>query len=328
MSEETTSTPAAPAETPAPKTTADFHAAAIAAMEAAEQADATPAPAEETAVKESEPAVVEKTEAKDDAPKPEEKKEEAPKTEEKDTLLKKSFETLAKEKAALRKERDAAKAEREELAKYRTLDNAVKNKDAMGVLAALGLPYSSLVDQLVGKKTESKAEAPEESVESKYLARIEALEQENKAAKFKADVTALESKITQIANMKKEKFPLSTGEEDFAPAVREYLLNYVRENEDPPGDTIEESIEIALEAMEERFNQQAAKWRKKLGLTAAETSSSVTTAERVVEPVKSVVTKSKTLSNSHTSAPATGITNPSNSSDYRRAALEALNKLD
>lgn len=330
--ETATAAPAAPeTAAPSPNSTEGARAAALKALEAAEAAESAPAEEPKEAAKAEPPAEKEEAaEEKEIEAKEEKEENKEEKKEERDTLLKKSFDVLAREKAALRKEREEAKAEKAELAKYRTLDLAVKNKDPMGVLAALGLPYSTLVDQLTGRKTEEKpSEAQTASKkEEEYLQRIEALEQARKEEKYQRDVQALDSQIEKLALSKKDKFKLSTSEDDFAAGVRDYLLNHIKETGSPPGEDLEESIEMALEAIEAKFEAQAAKWRKKLGLTAAEMSNTITKAESAAESVKSVTTKSKTLSNSHASAPVASPTKLSSSTDYRKAALEALNKLD
>ncbi len=280
----------------------------------------------------SEPDGVEKTaevpkEVAKELAAPESKKEEKPE------LLKKSFEKLAQESAALRKEKDELKAERAIVDKYKMVDKMVESKDAMGLLATFGIKYSTWVKQVMekGEGAPDAEETPKGTKVDPMATRIEALEKIINEERYNRSVDQLLGKIEEVAKAQADKFPLVNSDKATVKQVHSYLLDFVQRTGKPPGDTIEESVQMALEAVEADQGKEAEKWRKRLGLTDKKVASSVEEVTKSAsDPAASeLANKSKTLTNSHASAPRTvGSNNQSETpEELRRKATELLNKL-
>ncbi len=332
-----TKTPAPrPVFTPSADTAATAQAAALKMLEGAVIDDSSvPIEAGDKPVKAAEP-VEEESPAEDKAPvvEPEDKKDEKPAVEEKkdeklSDPLKNSFEKLAREKADMRKETEALKIREAKVAKFEMLERAVANDDALGALQMLGLKYSTLVKQEINKGRSAPAQEEEASDEpNPYEQRIAALEGTIREQKMREADTNLRGRVSDIVKGAASKYPNVSADPELARDVVEQLLAFTKQAGRPPGDTIEESIAMALEAVEQREEQAAQKYLKRKGLTDVKPADNMATVgpKSAVDPAASeLAKKSKTLTNSHASAPrAVGSTTAETPEELRAKALALL----
>ncbi len=321
----------------APSTAAEAQAAALKMLEGAVIDDSTaPAEAGDKPVKaapvETDPDAENPGEEKNPG---EETKEEAKpeaKEEKKEGLpdpLKNSFERLAREKAEMRKETESLKAREAKVSKYEMIERAVANDDAMGVLQLHGLKYSTLVKQEIAKGRPGAAPAAEpEAEENPYETRIAALERTIREQNIKQADSELKGHVSSAVKAAASKYPNVSADPELTGDVVEQLLNFVKQTGKPPGDTLEESIHMALEAVELREEKAAQKYLKRKGLTDVKPADSISPAgtKSAVDPVASELTKkSRTLTNSHASAPRTvGSTTAETPEELRAKALALL----
>ncbi len=254
--------------------------------------------------------------------KPEEKVE--AKKEGLDDPLKKSFERLALEKKEQRDREANLKTREAAVAKYELLDKAAAAQDAMGALTMLGIPYSALVNQLTGGRApadEPEKEAPAGN-ESEALKRVAALETQLSKERFDRNMSALHTEFGTIAKANAKKYPLVAEDPELIRQAHANLVEFVRRTGSPPGETREESIAIALEAVQVTAEKEAEKWRKKLGLTAAPAASNTEAAapKSAVEPASELGMPSRTITNSHASAPQKVAGSTAKTPDELRAA--------
>jgi len=292
--------------------TTDYVAAALAVAETPSEAPA--APAAGVTVAQPLEAEVSAAEAKDgETPAAEPAKEpEAAKPVDK---VAKGYEDLARDKAALR-------AEREELKQYRALADAKKNGDAMALLAAAGIPWSKAAEQVLASGS-LKAEKEEPEVDPRD-ARLAALEQEissRKEAETKASVLSA-AKARTGADPEKFKLVAKMGEE--GKAIR-YIEQYFSKFGELPGETLDESIELALEAVEQELSKESKRWESVL--TSFKGASTVPAKSAV--PADGAVSKQapKTLTNNVGAGPAPASAapkKPKTDAEYVAAAIEAI----
>ncbi len=244
--------------------------------------------------------------------------------------LRKSFEQLAKEKKALRDEQTAVKAEGAKFEKYRMLDAAVKNGDALGALAALGMGYGHVVKQLTGGKAppevEGATEEPEQG-ENPLAAEVRELRAIVQKDRFERGGERLLGKMNELTRSMATKLPNVAADPALVEEARQYLYDFTRETGAPPGANINESMQMALEAVEARESATVEKWKKRLGLTVAKATADNTPAatKSAVEQPASDLGSRKTLSNSHASSPnVAGSTRPETVEELQAKALRLL----
>jgi hypothetical protein len=318
----------------------DYMAAALAATDAAVAApevEIVAAPAPVTAVAAAEaPAADEPevSEADDDSPvaeapaasKPEVKPE--VKVEAKPSRLEKSYDDIARQQAAIRKDREALAAEKTELASARSLAEAAKRGDAMALLAAAKIPWSKAAKQVleghgveVPDDEEPEADAPtalRQEVDQ-LKARLAARDAADTQAQF---MNALQTKLKEGG----DKFKLVAARKAEMQAVR-FISDFYNETGRLPGEDFDETMEIALEAVEARLVKERDSWAPLL--TSASGAVTVPASKSAV-PAGAVSQQApKTLTNSSGSGPKGA---PSNSpsklktdEDYIAAALELAN---
>lgn len=301
----------------------DYVAAAIAAAEASETPSSEPA-AEEVQPSTPEPASTgtAETDSSDNSP-PVEKKPDSLEAPAKVDRVAKGFEDLAREKAMFRAEREKFKAEQAEAQEFANLRIAAKKKSAMALLAAAGIPWSQAAQEVLegtgGGAPEKKESTPEEDPRE---ARIAALEREiatAKAAAGRADVmTKLNTKVREMA----DKFPLVESAGEAAKAL-DYIEQYFAQHNELPGETADETMEIALEVVETRLKKEAERWEKVL--TKWRGGASVSTVKPATPPAPSQVAQNRTLTNTASAGPSnTQKARPKTADEYRLAALQAM----
>ena len=236
----------------------------------------------------------------------------------------KSLLAIAAEKAALRKQKEEIAQRQKDFAK---LDTAIQAKDPLALLAAAGFSYQQLVEQVINGKVTS--EAPKEGAPAEWQTRVQALEQE--LAKERATRARLDAlgRVKDLAAKGGDKFAL-TRERNMEDRALAFLEDHYQKTGEMPGESFEESLEIALEAVEEHLNSELEQWlttskaRAKLGSAGVNTSPPQGTGGADGSAAKVV----KTLTNAGTTAPAKRVAppEPKTAEDYRRLALQLLEK--
>ena len=319
MAEEKAPVAAAPASTP------DFQAAALKALQegppkAAEKAPEAPAaaPAEPVQAEKAPPddkAAVADAEKKLSEEMAAKKAEEAkpPKGWER------PFETLAREKAAVREQAQALKAQEALIEEGRRAKEAREKGDPLELLKANGWEWDDVVAHLTGQKRDpNKAPAPKVNDE---------------IAQLRAEVMAMKAEKQQAALMDTIGKAIETSEfrfvKELATPQQVYaeLDAYHRQNGElpVPGD-FQASVALVLEAAETNLKGTAERFKKVIGLTSAPTSASVGGAAAKGDVNRSSELSSNTLSNSLDGAPraTTQAAKPQTPEEYRAAALQAL----
>lgn len=300
--------PAAPV---APKTPEDYVAAALAVSDAQPKE-----PEVKKAIPESKetPLPEVKSEAKEPEKKAEEPtgdKEKPLSTEKKEgeglpTNLRKSFEKLAAEKAAIRAERQAMDAEKKYGPAGERAARAAAAGDTLGVLAAYGLKYETVAEQVVTKATTPQSKPAEGNPLEGRLERLERELQGERNMRARVEVTA---KLQDVLKANDADFGLINEMGAHADVLHELEMYMAQHGGRPPGDTFEESVSIAAELVQDRFVKEKAKWSKLLekerDLTEAKKPAIVVPAvEKSAESGPRVETRTvKTLSNSLASSP-------------------------
>lgn len=301
-SAQTPSAPAAPAAAPAPVAAAP---AAPAAAPAEVKADAKPAAP---------------------AAKPESKPP--------SDSIGRSLEKIAAEKAQIRQQQ-------QEIAPYLQLKNvgidpgtagvivrAIQSRDPVSVLTALGFSHEDYVGAVVdGKRPTAPGQPaqakPQPQGDEALRSEIQALRQQVSQMQIARGREDLSGKIK--AQLEGFKYAKGFGDQATQEAVR-LLEDYARQTNQLPGATIEESIKIALEAVEENYARQAEQWAKVL--TPATAQSTVPVEAPVLPPQVESVGPPKTLTNSLTSpAPASTGGKKRTPEDYQREALAILGNI-
>ncbi len=302
--------------------TPDYRAAALTAMEAAEREAPPEVKTVEKTDERMDPTIVVppevdgagkdglRTEGKTDAPvKAGEKPEDAPKS-----RFEKSFEDLVREKAALRKQADELKQKSSQLSRDEKLMEAVRSGDPAAILAAAGVKYDP------AKAIEVKANDPMKTLAEEVRELKEQL----------AGKTRAENRNNVLSQMKtmaskdnvKFQYVAALGEED---AALSYVDRYYAENQElpVPGD-LAASMELALEATENRLRKEAERYKKVSAGLTTDPGASKKDAEKAVPPA--VSNTSKTLTNSTGAGPKAVSTSQQpkrlSSEDYRKAAID------
>lgn len=275
--------------------------------------------------------VVPHTVEDDDAPapvvKPAEVKKEEPKS-----RLDKSFERLAAEEAQLRTRSQALQTQAQEIAAYKEkfarFEAATSKKDGLALLAAAGISYSQLANQLLEGKLPDEETHQKATQKDDLSTRVEQLETQLKQAKAQNARGQLFSHMKEVAKTNTERFPHVVALEDEGAAL-ELLENYVQQNNRLPAEDMEASIELAFEALEQKHRKQAERYTKVSPLLTTKGKAPIVDHNKPAVPSGAVSDRvSKTLSNSQVTGPrslaADEQTQPKDASDYQRAAMALL----
>ena len=304
--------PAAPATaTPAaPTTENEFQAAALAALEALPPKEAPVA--EET-----------KVEAAPEA-KPEEKKDEEKKEDEAPEQLKRGFDSLAREKAGLRKKEQELESRLKLLERY---ENA---KTPMDLLQAKGFSYDDVTRQILkGEHVPAEKEggfaAKNAEKEPEWVNEFRELKNQLQQERALNARRELEGKFAEYASKNADKLPYTMAKGDQVRAFK-YLEQYARENNELPGETVEESIEIAYRAVEKDLEKEVNAAAALLTKIKKPAINMPVASEKAVNGAESSQAESqKTLTNSMVSpGKARSEPEPKTEEDYQRLALMAL----
>lgn len=302
---------------------ASYQEAAIAALTAAEAGETPPAAPEEPAAEAPEaPPAAEEPASEGEEPESDEKPaEQAEKPEEKKPAkAEKTWEEIAREKAKLREERQASAAEKARLTRAEALLQAAESGDALGLLAAAKIPWSKAAKQVLeGGKAEEPAPEADEKPASKLEREVAELKAELQAAKYEKAKTKLMDKIKETGQGFKFVSGLEAENEVF-----DFMDAYYRKTGEQLGDSLEESIQIACEAVDRDLAKKGDRWKKVLISGGSENKGEGKPA------VPSTASKQvRTLTNDTGSGPRSvnpvkTQSGPKSDSDYRNDALKAF----
>lgn len=236
------------------------------------------------------------------------------------TRIEKGFEDLARERAAFRAEREAAKPQ---LESARAMTEAAQRGDAMALLAAARIPWSQAARQVLeGHGTKSPQNEKTDEVDPRD-ARLAALEKEIATTKEQA---ARANLMTQLKS-RSSKYPHLSALEAEHEAMA-YIERYYNETQQLPGQTLDETLEIALEAVEAVKAKEAKRWE---GVLTKLRPGAVVPSSKTAVPAAGATSQqaaTKTLTNDHGSGPRSASNvapkQPKTAEEYQLAALEAL----
>ncbi len=236
------------------------------------------------------------------------------------TRVEKGLEDLAREKAAFRQEREAAKAE---ISEARAMRDAAQKGDAMALLAAARIPWSQAARQVLEGHGKPEAKAPAQEEVDPRDARLAALEKEIATTKERAARADLMGQLKERTTG--GKYPhLAAMEAE--PEALSYIEQYFKETGELPGKTLDETLEIALEAVETAKAKEAKRWE---GVLTKLRPGAVVPVSKSVVPAVGAVSQlaAKTLTNNVGSGPQSSSAapkKPRTDEEYRLAAIEAL----
>jgi hypothetical protein len=260
--------------------------------------------------------------------KPEPKKEEAERAPD---GVKKSFERLAQKSAELRKEREALETERN---RYRALDDVEKARtarDPMKALKALGFTHAEIVNNFLdvadefGKepeKTEKKPEKDQTALE-KRLERLEAREKELELKEARASFEVTAKKVLEGS---KHRLVKKFNDLD---KVMGILNDHYQHTGSYLGDTLEESIALAAEILEEKYSEEAKRWKEALtddDLSVKNTDNPAESDQEAVMQPSSAERAVRSLSSAASGAAKAPARKPQTDEEYRQAAINELRR--
>ncbi len=228
----------------------------------------------------------------------------------------KSWEKLMAEKAELRRQQEALRANpnvalqgKLDPGSVQALVRAKESGDPLGALAALGFSYGDITKQLLAspeappaqkQQKEADPEPEPARVPAELQARLQRLDQ--------LEAWALQQQRKEIlsqvkASIPADKFKLISGREDYE-RVLGFLEHFHSQTGSLPADNFSESVLVAAEALERQLSQEAERWKRVL--TPAPAAATIQTeAQRESPPQSGQVTPvHKTLTN-QVAAPAT-----------------------
>lgn len=320
--EKAATAPTAP--TPAPKSDADYRAAA---MKVAEQ----------NFGKKPEPVVEPEKAAEPAKPAEPEKKPELPP--EPPLEAKNWFQKLAQDQKALREERKAFDAERAALKSLAELSRvvdpdllqrAVVQRDPLTLLQAAGMKYQDVVDAVVKaqpaadekpKVEETPDVNPLKSEIEELKKKLSALEERDTTAKVEAARAQVLAKAVPL--VKPERFPIiSRFPEEAVQEALDTMNDLYRQTGRLPGDNFEENMNIALAEVEARHKKLASKYAH---LTSAPTVATVPANEAPASP-RGTAEGQTTLSSAMAPGLSGASATPKTDKDYQLAAIEAAKR--
>lgn len=242
------------------------------------------------------------------------------------TLLRLAKERDTQRKLMEQKEIDAAKPYVEALKAIpphtaQAIAKAIAAGDPVSLLAAAGMTHSQYNARLLGnidreEKAPAKEEAPNDVAALK--AEVEALRRDREAERIASSRNQM---LGQMKSILKDdpKFKTINGLGDYE-GVEGVLIRYHSQHGQLPGNTLEESVQLAAELYEYELRQHAEKFRPFL---TAEQQSAVVTEKRAPEsqPAAGTVTN-RTLTNANTTAPAAPRTVPKTRQEILQALIE------
>lgn len=227
----------------------------------------------------------------------------------------KSWEKLMAEKAELRRQQEALRANpnvalqgKLDPGSVQALVKAKESGDPLGALAALGFSYGDITKQLLASPEAPPAQKQQQKEADPEPARFPAELQARLQRLDQLEAWALQQQRKEIlsqvkASIPADKFKLISGREDYE-RVLGFLEHFHSQTGSLPADNFSESVLVAAEALERQLSQEAERWKRVL--TPAPAAATIQTeAQRESPPQSGQVTPvHKTLTN-QVAAPAT-----------------------
>lgn len=235
-------------------------------------------------------------------PVPPEVKPEAPKTEEVPALVK-----IARQQAELRKEREQVEPYMKALSvipadRVRVLTAALERRDPIAAMEAIGFTRAEYNNKLLDMPPEDLGKTPQppptKSADPE-MEELRAFKRTYEAEQVKKQNEQLTEGVARVVKAN-PKFKLISAHDAFS-EVLGILGQFAQENKRMPGDTFEESVAIAAEFVEKRYEAQAERWKKVL---TPETQPTTVPEKKAPEKPSPGPETPRTLTNSNTSAPA------------------------
>lgn len=213
---------------------------------------------------------------------------------------------IAREKAAKRQEMEQAKPQLEALKVFTPqelmrLAQARASNNPKEALRAMGFSHEAYNNSVIA---EDKAEAPAEKAPTGNPD-VDSLRQEIQALKQERENEKMQTTRSQVLGQMKNiladspKFSTINALGDFE-GVEKVLIDFHAMHGSLPGDTLEESVQIAAEQYEAQLKKEAEKWRKVLTPPA----SSVPVVSGAPAKPPAGTASPRTLTNANTTAPA------------------------
>lgn len=268
----------------------------------------------EKAVEPEEGALEQTKEAPVKAEAPKEVQKEEPKKEEPPALLK-----IAREREAFRKEVEQIKPFMDafrgmSLDTVSALVKAANSRDPVAVLSALNISHSEYNKKLLAD-TESEPEKKSGNSELDAMRQeIQALRQERENERTQQARTQVMGKMREV--VKEDKYPFIAARQAYD-NIENLLIDFHKKNGVLPGESFEESVQLAAEEVERHLRKEAESYEAVL--TKVKGVSLSTPRAPETQPVAGTV-QSRTLTNSNTTAPAAARTPPKT----RQEVLDAI----
>lgn len=225
--------------------------------------------------------------------------------------LKRSFEKLAKRSEEVRQKEERLKVY-EALEKavpphqVQALARALASGDPMALVTAAGFTYADVAKRVINDEMPAKpAAAPEpEKPQGVLPPEIQQEIAQMRAYIAQKQQEELSQRIVKALPSDKLKFLAVRPEGERAARVNAYIAQFYQQTGSLPGETFEESVAIAAEAVEAHLAKEAEFYRQVL--TPGQSSAPVTPAAHGETPKTGSETAPvpKTLTNLRTSAPA------------------------
>jgi hypothetical protein len=245
--------------------------------------------------------------------------------------LEKNFDALIAKERKLRAEQESMKQQAEQYRRFEAMKGALDAKDPIALLSAAGMSWQDAVDRVVkgeaGKQEEEVSPAMKTLLD-KVSSLEQTIRQEKMQAQAEASRQAVVSKAQALVEQSGDRYSL-VKERNSIPEALAVLEAHYEATGELPGPTIEASLEMALDHVEQKHTAEMERWlttskaKSKLGGVQAKP------VPKDASPVQVTSGQTKTLTSSHTPAPGGSGSRPAPKSDedYRRAALEVFQNL-
>lgn len=250
----------------------------------------------------------------------------------KSDTIRKSLEHVAREKAAVRAEREAMKplqALQQRLGPQgiHELTRASEAGDVAAILKALGVQARDLQFESAKSQIEDAQKPPVDPEVLAMKKELEALKAERQAEKYSSGRSKALSLTAELA--KDPEFELISDDSTAHDQALTMVEEFIRTHNEMPAETREESIRMALRDVHEKYQLEAKKWEERL-TKRKQPAKTVPETESPEQPPRAVseVGRFKPLTNSTSSAPApTRQPTPRSSEDYIANAITAMKQI-
>lgn len=244
--------------------------------------------------------------------------------------LEKNFDALIQKERKIRAEQEALKQKEEQYRRFEAMKGALDAKDPIALLAAAGMSWQEAIDRVVKGEAGTKEEPVPPAIKTlldKVTSLEETIRQEKAQAQAQAARSTAVAKAQALVEKSGDRFSL-VKERNAVPEALRLLEAHYDATGELPAATLEESIELAMDQLEQKYTAELESW---LTTSKAKSKLGGVQAKPVPKEAGLQVTsgQTKTLTSSHTPAPAgsVGRAAPKTEEDYRRAALDVFQNL-